>query len=230
MQTRATAMRRDWALGAEEAREHFPNFFDAVDVYSVGASEEITGHQRNGVARRRHHWTKVFGAMGSRPNRRGLSRKHILEACDNSLRRLISTISTFVGSIIGVFCLQSKKLSMPSIPSCAPEKSVNWRQQQGGLAILQGALCGKVTWLAPVRRDAESHRCCLGNGGERHLSPLLGDPPESKNFRSSCSVGNQRGRRFSLSSPLLSNQEEFIWIYNRSSSTYRGQYQQCPIR
>jgi aryl-alcohol dehydrogenase (NADP+) len=32
--------------------------------------------------------TKVFGAMGPGPNQRGLSRKHILEACDNSLRRL----------------------------------------------------------------------------------------------------------------------------------------------
>ena len=43
-------MRRDWALDAKEAREHFSvaleagvNFFDTADVYSVGASEEITG-------------------------------------------------------------------------------------------------------------------------------------------------------------------------------------------
>jgi len=91
------SMRRDWALGAEEAREHFSlaleagvNFFDTADVYSVGASEEITGRWLNEMASRDDVIiaTKVFGAMGPGPNQRGLSRKHILEACDNSLRRL----------------------------------------------------------------------------------------------------------------------------------------------
>src|SRR6201997_5686462 len=67
------AMRRDWALGAEEAREHFAaaleagvNFFDTADVYSVGASEEITGRWLNEMASRDEVViaTKVFGAMG----------------------------------------------------------------------------------------------------------------------------------------------------------------------
>ncbi len=91
------AMRRDWALGPEEAREHFAlaleagvNFFDTADVYSVGASEEITGRWLNEMAARDDIVvaTKVHGAMGPGPNRRGLSRKHIIEACENSLRRL----------------------------------------------------------------------------------------------------------------------------------------------
>jgi 1-deoxyxylulose-5-phosphate synthase len=91
------ARRRDWALGAEEAREHFSvaleagvNFFDTADVYSVGASEEITGRWLGEMASRDDIVvaTKVSGAMGQSVNRRGLSRKHILEACDNSLRRL----------------------------------------------------------------------------------------------------------------------------------------------
>jgi aryl-alcohol dehydrogenase (NADP+) len=91
------AMRRDWALNAEQAREHFSvaleagvNFFDTADVYSVGASEEITGRWLGEMASRDDIVvaTKVFGAMGPGPNRRGLSRKHIIEACDNSLRRL----------------------------------------------------------------------------------------------------------------------------------------------
>src|ERR1700739_3294823 len=66
------------------------NFFDTADVYSVGASEEITGRWLNEMASRDEVViaTKVFGAMGPGPNQRGLSRKHILEACDNSLRRL----------------------------------------------------------------------------------------------------------------------------------------------
>jgi 1-deoxyxylulose-5-phosphate synthase len=91
------AMPRDWALGAEEAREHFAvaleagiNFFDTADVYSVGLSEEITGRWLGEMASRDDVVlaTKVFGAMGPGPNRRGLSRKHIIEACENSLRRL----------------------------------------------------------------------------------------------------------------------------------------------
>src|SRR6266852_395 len=91
------AMSRDWALGPEEAREHFAlaleagiNFFDTADVYSVGASEEITGRWLNEMASRDDIVvaTKVHGAMGPGLNRRGLSRKHIIEACENSLRRL----------------------------------------------------------------------------------------------------------------------------------------------
>src|SRR5271156_4318930 len=93
----AWTMRRDWALGAEEAREHFSvaldagiNFFDTADVYSAGVSEEITGRWLNEMASRDDIVlaTKVNGPMGPGPNRRGLSRKHIIEACENSLRRL----------------------------------------------------------------------------------------------------------------------------------------------
>src|SRR5215470_2263056 len=91
------AMRRDWALDAEKAREHFAvaldagvNFFDTADVYSVGVSEEITGKWLGEMASRDDIVvaTKVNGAMGPGPNRRGLSRKHIIEGCENSLRRL----------------------------------------------------------------------------------------------------------------------------------------------
>ncbi len=91
------ALPRDWALGAEQARDHFAtaleagvNFFDTADVYSVGASEEITGRWLNEMASRDDIVlaTKVCGAMGPGPNRRGLSRKHLIEACENSLRRL----------------------------------------------------------------------------------------------------------------------------------------------
>ncbi len=91
------AMRRDWAIDAEAAKEHFAvaleagiNFFDTADVYSIGASEEITGRWLNEMASRDDIVvaTKVHGAMGPGPNRRGLSRKHIVEACENSLRRL----------------------------------------------------------------------------------------------------------------------------------------------
>jgi len=88
---------RGWHVNKEDAREHFAlalesgiNFFDTADVYSVGLSEEITGAWLKEMASRDDVVvaTKVFGPMGPGPNRRGLSRKHIIEACENSLRRL----------------------------------------------------------------------------------------------------------------------------------------------
>ncbi|HVA81891.1 MAG TPA: aldo/keto reductase [Candidatus Binataceae bacterium] len=88
---------RDWVLTVDEAREHFAtaleagiNFYDTANVYSVGVSEEITGRWLGEMAKREDVVlaTKVHGQMASGPNRSGLSRKHILESCDASLRRL----------------------------------------------------------------------------------------------------------------------------------------------
>lgn len=64
------------------------NLFDTADVYSVGGSESILGQALG--ARRKDVLiaTKVFGRMGQGPNDVGLSRPHILEACERSLRRL----------------------------------------------------------------------------------------------------------------------------------------------
>jgi aryl-alcohol dehydrogenase (NADP+) len=67
------------------------NFFDTADVYSLGVSEEILGRALKDFGPPRDRFvvaTKVFGVMGDAPNQRGLSRKHILHAIDDSLRRL----------------------------------------------------------------------------------------------------------------------------------------------
>lgn len=66
------------------------NFFDTADVYSNGASEEILGRALKDFTSRDQIVlaTKVNGPMGSGPNDRGLSRKHIASAIDASLRRL----------------------------------------------------------------------------------------------------------------------------------------------
>ena len=67
------------------------NFLDTANVYALGRSEEITGEalKRNG---QRHHVvlaTKVHGQMDAEdPNARGNSRRHIIEQCEASLRRL----------------------------------------------------------------------------------------------------------------------------------------------
>ena len=70
-------------------------FLDTSDVYPLGGSLDTVGRTEEIVGRwlegRRHDFivaTKCFGAMSDRPWDRGLSRKHILDAIDGSLRRL----------------------------------------------------------------------------------------------------------------------------------------------
>jgi len=89
---------REWVLEEEESRPFFRralelgiNFFDTADMYSVGVSEEITGRALKEFGPSRDRLviaTKVFNPMGDDPNQRGLSRKHIHHAIDDSLRRL----------------------------------------------------------------------------------------------------------------------------------------------
>lgn len=65
--------------------------FDTADVYSHGASEEITGRLLRQIFPRREQYvlaTKVNSPTGPGPNDRGLSRKHVLDAIDAFLRRL----------------------------------------------------------------------------------------------------------------------------------------------
>jgi aryl-alcohol dehydrogenase-like predicted oxidoreductase len=64
------------------------NFIDTADVYSNGVSEEITGRAIRGKRPQIVLATKVAGPMGAGPNDLGVSRKHILDAVDASLRRL----------------------------------------------------------------------------------------------------------------------------------------------
>ena len=66
------------------------NFFDTADMYSRGVSEEIVGRALNEFTTREQVViaTKAFFPMGDGPNDRGLSRKHLFDAIDASLRRL----------------------------------------------------------------------------------------------------------------------------------------------
>ena len=72
------------------ALEHGINFFDTADMYSAGISEEVTGRALRDFATRDNVViaTKAYYPMSDDPNDRGLSRKHLLRAVDNSLRRL----------------------------------------------------------------------------------------------------------------------------------------------
>lgn len=63
--------------------------FDTADVYALGAAEEVVGRALKGIRRDSIEiFTKVYWPTGPNPNNRGLSRKHIVESCHESLRRL----------------------------------------------------------------------------------------------------------------------------------------------
>ncbi len=98
MMTYGSKKWRKWVLDEEEAKpfigralEAGINFFDTADVYSLGESEKITGNLLRHFGVNRQNVvvaTKVNGQMSDDPNDRGLSRKHIMDSIDNSLKRL----------------------------------------------------------------------------------------------------------------------------------------------
>lgn len=97
MMTYGTSKWRDWVLDEDASRPFIQralelgvNFFDTADMYSNGVSEEVTGRALKDFSRRDEVViaTKVYNPMGDKPNQRGLSRKHIMHAIDDSLRRL----------------------------------------------------------------------------------------------------------------------------------------------
>jgi NDP-hexose C3-ketoreductase / dTDP-4-oxo-2-deoxy-alpha-D-pentos-2-ene 2,3-reductase len=79
----------------DRALEHRINFFDTANVYGwklgEGVTEQIIGRWLAQGGGRRDHVvlaTKVYGRMGEWPNDQGLSARHIIRACEESLRRL----------------------------------------------------------------------------------------------------------------------------------------------
>jgi aryl-alcohol dehydrogenase-like predicted oxidoreductase len=96
---------RPWVLDEAAARPFFRravesgiNFFDTADMYSLGASEEVTGRALREFANLEECVvaTKVFNPMSDKPNMSGLSRKHVVQGCEASLRRLgVETIDLY---------------------------------------------------------------------------------------------------------------------------------------
>jgi aryl-alcohol dehydrogenase-like predicted oxidoreductase len=96
---------RPWVLDESAAQPFFRlalesgiTFFDTANMYSLGLSEEITGRALRSMANMAEIVlaTKVFYPMTDRPNMGGLSRKHIVQACEDSLRRLgVETIDLY---------------------------------------------------------------------------------------------------------------------------------------
>ena len=97
MMSYGTPRWREWVLDEERSRpfiqtaiEKGINFFDTANVYSLGVSEEVTGKLLAECLPRDEYVlaTKCYGEMKKSPNGSGLSRKAIMFAIDESLKRL----------------------------------------------------------------------------------------------------------------------------------------------
>ena len=97
MMTYGSSQWRPWVLDEPAAKplirravELGITFFDTADMYSIGESERILGRAIKDLLPRDKAVvaTKVFFPLGDDPNQKGLSRKHILHAIDDSLQRL----------------------------------------------------------------------------------------------------------------------------------------------
>jgi len=103
--TYGTPKWRPWVLDEVDSRPFFKkalelgvNFFDTADMYSLGVSEEVTGRALREMANMDEIVlaTKVHFPMGEGPNMGGISRKHIVQGCEASLRRLgVETIDLY---------------------------------------------------------------------------------------------------------------------------------------
>ena len=98
MMTYGSKKWREWVLEEKDAKPFIEralaagiNFFDTADVYSLGESERITGSLLREAGVKRENVvvaTKVHAQMSDDVNDRGLSRKHILDSIDHSLKRM----------------------------------------------------------------------------------------------------------------------------------------------
>ncbi len=96
---------RPWVLDEDAAQAHFQraieagiNFFDTADMYSLGVSEEVTGRalRKYGNLDEIVLATKVRFPLTKGENMGGLSRKHIVQGCESSLKRLgVDTIDLY---------------------------------------------------------------------------------------------------------------------------------------
>jgi aryl-alcohol dehydrogenase-like predicted oxidoreductase len=154
------------------------NFFDTANVYSGGRSEIATGQAlRNlGVPREQIVLaTKVLGRMGPGPNQLGLSRAHILNAVDESLKRLqMDYIDLY--QIHGADPLTPFEETLDALNDCVRAGKVRYI----GLSNLAAWQIAKALWISDKRSFArfesiQAYYTIAGRDIEREIVPLARD-------------------------------------------------------
>ena len=175
---------REWVLDEEASRPFIReasrsgiNFFDTADMYSLGKSEEVLGRALKDMARRDEVViaTKVFNPMGPKPNQKGLSRKHILEAIDASLKRLGT-------DYVDLYIIHRFDPNTPDrgdhrgAGRCRARRqgALSWRVLDVGLAVHEDGGPAARKRLRPVCVHAELRQPDLPRGGARDAAPVPG--------------------------------------------------------
>lgn len=139
------------------AYEQGINFFDTANVYAQGRAEEVVGPALRAFPRESYVLaTKVYFPMGTGPNDRGLSRKHIIEQCNASLKRL------------GVDYIDLYQCHRPD-----PETPVDETLRALDDLITQGKIlyAGVSEWSVPQLSAA------VETARELHLDPIVSNQP-----------------------------------------------------
>ncbi len=140
------------------ALEEGVNFFDTADVYSGGAGETALAFGLEGVPRKDYVLaSKCFFPTGEGPNDRGLSRKHIFESCEASLRRLGT-------EYLDLYQCHRFDPATPLEETCRAMDDLCRR----GWILYWGMSC----WSA--RRIQEAHDLCRARGW---VPPISNQPP-----------------------------------------------------
>ena len=186
MMTYGTEQWRPWILEEADARpivqravELGVNFFDTADMYSAGASEELTGKFLREFTRREEVViaTKVFfpvdmafqaGSSNSAPpppNTAGLSRKHIFEAVERPSSVWGSITSIFIKSIAGITTHPSRRPWKPCTISSNRAKCVISERPACGPGSLPSSSHRPIERVGTVCIDAEPLQLDLSGGG-----------------------------------------------------------------
>src|SRR5712692_2998110 len=180
---------RPWVLDEAAARPFFRraveagiNFWDTADMYSAGVSEEVTGRALREFARRDEVVlaTKVFFPLKPGPNMGGLSRKHILQACDASLSRLgVDTIDLYqIHRFDPSVPIEETLDALDHLVVAGKVRYIGARSGGGWrmARAVEPARARCPDAAAPGRREREERR--HDPGGERRLFPQAVRPGE----------------------------------------------------
>ena len=154
------------------------NFFDTADVYSTGYSERTLGQALKTLGVPREQTviaTKVLGKMGPAPNESGLSRVHILNAVDASLKRL-KTDYIDLYQIHGRDPLTPLEETLDALDACVRAGKVRYI----GLCNLPAWEIAKSLWISERRELAsfvsvQAYYSLVGRDLEREIVPLALD-------------------------------------------------------
>jgi aryl-alcohol dehydrogenase-like predicted oxidoreductase len=154
------------------------NFIDTANVYSEGLSEELTGQSIKNLGLQRDDLviaTKVRGSMGQGPNDSGLTRKHILQQVEASLRRLqVDYIDLYqIHSFDPLTPWQETLWALDDLVKSGKVRYIG-ASNVAAWQLAQALDFAKYTRVAPFA-SLQAYYTIAGRDMERELIPLLKD-------------------------------------------------------